>query len=290
MQNSSRPTRRFAFSADDRNLISLRQPGPLRPRLERALIEALTGHPRFGYRVGSFPETSRAEGWMQLLDSEILNDACELSLGPMIAMLVVGLFLWLFGWWSHRFWVVLICTILGGVFGLCQADALKTHPLAAAVLLAISCGMLALALVRLVAFLASGTVGLLLVQGFFPSLNQPLITFLVCGLLCLILFKWCMMALSSFFGAILVAFCALLLLNQYRMLNAPAWNDQNSLIVNSAVGGLAFLGFLVQFLMARGSAKRKAKEKKRRGEDDEDEGGLFGGIFGKAEKPRRRAA
>ncbi len=227
---------------------------------------------------------------MQLLDSEILTDACELSLGPMIAMLVVGLLLWLFGWWSHRFWVVLSSTVLGGVFGLCQAEALKTHPVAAAVLLAISCGMLALALVRLVAFIASGTVGLLLVQGLFPSLNQPLITFLVCGLLCLFLFKWCMMALSSFFGALLVAFGALLVLNQYRMLHAPAWNDQNSLVVNSAVGGLAFLGFLVQFLVARSSAKRKAKEKRRRGEVDEDEGGLLGGILGKGEKPRRRAA
>ena len=110
------------------------------------------------------------------------------------------------------------------------------------------------------------------------------------GLVCLILFKWCMMALSSFLGALLVGLGAMMLLNQYRMLNAPAWNDQNSLVVNSAIGGLAFFGFLFQFLMARSSAKRKAKEKKRRGEDDEDEGGLLGSIFGKSEKPRRRAA
>ena len=71
-----------------------------------------------------------------------------LSVGLCATGLVVGLALWLFGWWSHRFWVVLTTTVLAGVFGLYEAAMFRTHPLVAALLLAVAAGLLALALIR----------------------------------------------------------------------------------------------------------------------------------------------
>ena len=53
---------------------------------------------------------------MQLIATDILADICGLSLVPLCTGLGIGLFLWLFGWWSHRFWVVLVTTVLAGLF------------------------------------------------------------------------------------------------------------------------------------------------------------------------------
>ena len=74
---------------------------------------------------------------MSIIASDILADLCGLSLGLLIALLPVGLLLWLLGWWSHRFWVVLSTTLLAGVCGLYEGSAFQAHPLMAAVLLAV---------------------------------------------------------------------------------------------------------------------------------------------------------
>ena len=125
---------------------------------------------------------------MQLVAPDILSDACGLSLGLVITALVVGLALWLFGWSWHRFWIVLITTVLAGVYGLYDAEVFRSQPLLAAVLLALAGGLLALALVRLLAFFAGGMAGLLISQAVFPSLDQP-ICFLLFGLASLYLFR-----------------------------------------------------------------------------------------------------
>src|SRR5260370_4144102 len=146
---------------------------------------------------------------MVLVSPDILADACGLSLGLMLLTVPVGLALWLLGWWSHRFWVVLLTTVLAGVWGLHSAPSWEAPRLVAAVLLALSAGVLALALVRLIAFGAGGLGGMLLVQAVYPSLHQPLVSFLVSGLLCLLLFRPCMMALTSFAGSLLLTCAAL---------------------------------------------------------------------------------
>ncbi len=188
---------------------------------------------------------------MVLLAPDILADACGLSLGLMLLAVPVGLVLWLFGWRSHRFWVVLLATVLAGVWGLHVAPAWQAPPLIAAVLLAFSAGVLALALVRLVAFAAGGLGGLLLVQLVYPSLGQPLVTFLACGLVCLFLFRPCLMALTSVAGAQLLTGAALMLLHYYAVVDAPCWCEQSVALVNWLVGLLAFVGFAVQFLLDR---------------------------------------
>src|SRR5687767_10168086 len=138
---------------------------------------------------------------MHLVAPDILADACGLSLGLAVTGLVVGLALWLFGWWAHRFWIVLATTLVAGVYGLYEAESLRAQPLIAAVALALAAGILALALVRLIAFLTGGFAGMLAIQAIAPNLDQPLICFVLFGLVGLLLFRWSFMALTSLVGA-----------------------------------------------------------------------------------------
>src|SRR5208283_3416908 len=106
---------------------------------------------------------------------------------------IVGLALWTLGWRNHRFWVVLVTTVGAGTYGLSEGPALHAHPLVAAVLLAVAAGMLALSLVRLVAFAAGGFCGLVVAQALAPTWDQPLIAFLGGGFLGHLLFRIWMM-------------------------------------------------------------------------------------------------
>src|SRR5882724_1282908 len=144
---------------------------------------------------------------MHLIAPDILADACGLSVGLTIIGLAVGLALWLVGWRTHRFWVVLATTVLGGLVGLYEAPSFKAEPLVAALLVALTAGMLALALVRLLALAGAGFAGMMLTQSFMPTLEQPLFTFLIAGLVGLFLFRLCVMALTSFTGALLIGHC-----------------------------------------------------------------------------------
>lgn len=188
---------------------------------------------------------------MVLIAPDILADACGLSLGLMLLAVPIGLVLWALGWWSHRFWVVLLATVLAGVYGLQAGSSLHAPPIVGAVLLALSAGVLALNVVRLVAYAAGGLAGLLLVQAVSPSLDQPLIAFLVSGLVCLALFRPCMMALTSLAGAVLLVGATLMLLHYYAVVDAPTWCEQSTSLVNWLTGAVAALGILVQFLLDR---------------------------------------
>src|ERR1700730_18487326 len=98
----------------------------------------------------STPETghfiSQGRPLMQLVAPDILSDACGLSVGLIIVGIILGLALWLFGWSCHRFWIVLITTVLAGIYGLYDAAVFRAQPLVAAVLLALIGGLLAPAL------------------------------------------------------------------------------------------------------------------------------------------------
>src|SRR5436305_1234460 len=125
---------------------------------------------------------------MHLVANDFLTDACALSRGLAILTLLVGLVWWLFGWWSHRFWVVLVATVVAGIYALARGPALHTPPLVTAVVLSVAAGVLALSLVRVAGFMATGVGLLLLAQEAWPTLDQPILTFLVGGLVGLALF------------------------------------------------------------------------------------------------------
>jgi hypothetical protein len=199
---------------------------------------------------------------MQLIAPDILWEATrDGGLSPVLTALVLaaGVMLWLFGWRAHRFWIVLFTTVVAGIYGLKQAPEYHSQPLLAGILLAIAAGMLALALVRVVAFLAGGVGASLLVQALAPSWDEPLVFFLCGGLLGLLLFRVWTMALTSLAGTLLMAYSGLCLADRLGKLNAVTWSAKQTLLLNWACAGFTGLGLFMQWYLERRRA-RKQKE------------------------------
>jgi hypothetical protein len=208
---------------------------------------------------------------MHLLAPDLLADARELSLPVTAAGLALGLVLWLFGWWGHRFWIVLSATLAGGIAGLVESPAYGVQPLVAGLLAAVAAGVLALALVRVLAFVAGGLGACLLVHVVAPSWDQPLVTMLVGGLAGVYFFRLGTMVLTSTVGTLLVGYCGLCLLDRLGTLKAPAWADGHAVLLNWLCGSGIVLGVLTQFLLERRRLrKRKEREEAAKKKADED--------------------
>jgi len=213
---------------------------------------------------------------MQLLAPDILADARGLSVALCITGMAIGFALWLLGWWSHRFWVVLLVTVIGGILGLSEGPALRAQPLVAAVLLAIAAGLMALALVRVVAFAAGGIAFLVLVQALTPLGDNASIYFLAGGLMGLLLFRLWVMALTSLGGALLFAYSGLCLADTLGQINAPFWAAQNTILLNWMCGGGAAVGLALQLYLNRrkpGNKSKAGKAKKAAPKEPFDGGG-----------------
>jgi hypothetical protein len=200
---------------------------------------------------------------MQLIAPDLLAEAVGLS--PFLCGLGIflGLMLWLLGWRAHRFWIVLLTTVLAGVYGLSSAPHYHSQPLLSGVLLAIASGVLALALIRVIAFFAGGVAGCLLVHALAPSWGEPLVFFLLGGMLGLILFRLWTMTLTSMAGALLVAYSSLCLADRLGKLQAVPWADRERLLLNWACGVFALAGVFCQFTLERRRARKQAKDQKK---------------------------
>jgi hypothetical protein len=208
---------------------------------------------------------------MHLLAPDLLADARELSVPVTVAGLVLGLALWLLGWRGHRFWIVLSATLTGGIAGLVSSPNYGVQPLVAGLLAAVASGVLALALVRVLAFVAGGLCACLLMHAIAPSWDQPLVSLLVGGLIGIYLFRLGTMVLTSMVGTLLVAYCALCLLDRIGTLNSVQWADSNAVLLNWLCGSGAILGVLSQFLLERRRLRKKREKEeavKKKVEDD----------------------
>lgn len=203
---------------------------------------------------------------MQLIAPDILAEARGLSVAACVTGLLVGLLLWLAGWWGHRFWIVLATTLAAGIYGLYTGPELGMQRLVAGLLLAVAAGALSLSLVRVLAFAASGLAAWLVVRQVAPGwddLQGQIICVLSGGLAGLLLFRFWMMALTSLTGTLLMVYAGLCLADQLGKLDAAAWCEQNSVLVNVGCGAVALLGFLLQFYLDR-------RRRRRRHEDEEE--------------------
>jgi hypothetical protein len=192
---------------------------------------------------------------MQLLVPDILAEASKLSAGVCASAFVVGLLLWLFGWKGHRFWIVLAATISAGIFGLYSGPAYGTNALVAGLLLAVAAGAMALALIRVVAFVAGGLFAWLAFQSLAPTWHEPLVCFLIGGLTGLVLFRLWTMALTSSGGTLLMAYSGLCLAKNFGNLDIVAFAEKQTTLLNCACGVVILLGVVVQFVVER-RAKR----------------------------------
>jgi hypothetical protein len=200
---------------------------------------------------------------MQLLTPDILRDASALSVPPLVTGLLLGLVLWALGWRTHRFWVVLVLTVLAGIYGLYEATAFQAQPVLASLLLAAAAGLLALALVRVIAFAAGGCAGVLILHELSPTSNHALVVFLVAGLIGLFLFRFWMMALTSFSGSLLMIYAGLALVQRSGAFDTVTWTETNAGLVNWACGLATLAGIALQFYLnrRRGSSKDKKPSK-----------------------------
>lgn len=188
---------------------------------------------------------------MQLVVPDLLAEVCGLSLALSLAGLLLGLALWLCGWRGHQFFIVLLTTVLGGILTLREADSHGSHSLLMALLVAVTAGLLALALVRLLAFAAGGGAGLFILHYLLPSWNQPLLAFLLGGMVGLLLFRIWLMALTSFAGALLATYFGLALLHYYGTLDALTIAEQGQVLLNWISCLLAVVGLTLQFFLDR---------------------------------------
>lgn len=188
---------------------------------------------------------------MQLLAPEILTETRGLSVPLSATGLTLGLLLWLFGWRGHRFWIVLIATVSAGILGLYTSPSVGTKSLVAGLLLAVAAGALALALVRVVAFLCSGFLTWTIVHTLLPTWNEPLVCILVGGLVGLVLFRLWTMTLTSLTGSLLLLYFGLSLADQCGKMDAVVFAQLQSLLLNWACGLLTLVGLIGQVLLDR---------------------------------------
>jgi MFS family permease len=197
---------------------------------------------------------------MQFVAPDILGLMCGLSVGVCAVGLGIGAALWLFGWWAHRFWIVLATTVLAGITGLQSGHAAGMQPFVAGLLLAVAAGLMALALARLLAFIGGGMIVLAVMRATLPAWEEPLICFLAGGLVGLLLFRWWTMAASSAAGTLIMVYSGLALADRLGKINALDWAENRTLLLNWVCGGLALTGVVAQLLLERWKSARNKKK------------------------------
>jgi hypothetical protein len=188
---------------------------------------------------------------MQLIAPDIMELVLGLSLPATAVGLVLGVLLWLSGWWGHRFWIVLFITVAAGIVGMVSGQAVGLKPAVTGLLLAVSAGMMALSLVRLVAFFAGGAAVCLALQLLIPAWEDRFIGFLAGGLAGLLLFRLWTMTFTSLFGTLMMIHCGLALLDRFGKLDAALLTQQRASLLNWSCAGLVVLGVLVQYVLER---------------------------------------
>jgi hypothetical protein len=215
---------------------------------------------------------------MQILAPDILEDARGLSVGITATAFVIGLLIWLLGWRGHRFWIVLVATVGAGIYGLNSGPAFGSRPVVAGLLLAVASGVLALAMVRVVAFVAGGTAAWIAVHALLPAWHEPLVCFVVGGLAGVLLFRVWTMVLTSSAGTVLMAYSGLCLAQNLGNVDAVAVAEKQTTLLNCACGGIALLGLMVQyyFSRARDDGEEKHEHRSRKSSRSHDDSSWFG--------------
>ncbi len=193
---------------------------------------------------------------MVLVAADILDEVRQLPLFLLAIGLTLGVLLWLYGGRGHRFWLVLAMTTAGGVFGLHFGAAYSLQPLVAGLLLAVTAGALALALARVILFIAGGAACVWLARTIAPSWDEPALSFLVGGLMGVLLYKVWVTALTSLAGTLLIAYSILGLLGRFGVDGLTSWAQQQVPLLNWICAAATVLGLLTQFLVERRRRRR----------------------------------
>ncbi|MBX7102666.1 MAG: hypothetical protein K1X57_01200 [Gemmataceae bacterium] len=183
---------------------------------------------------------------MQLVTPEILAEVGRLSLPAVAIGFMLGLALWLTGWMKRTFWIALSVTSGFGLYGLGLGRASGTHPLVTALLLGIAAGFLAIELSRLIAFVTGGLATAVAIQTFVPSFPEPLLAYLVGGLVCVVMYKLWTQAVFGFVGTLVTVYTGLILGAVFLRIDVFGIVRNKSALVNAIVAIGTLLSMVMQ--------------------------------------------
>lgn len=195
-----------------------------------------------------------------LISPDVLADLRGLSIAACGVTIGLGVVVWLFGWWGHRFWIVLLTTLGAGLAGLAWGKSLGVPPPVAGLLLALAAGMLALSLARIATFLSAGILAWLAIHHYVPAWDVPLVSFVIGGLVGLILFRFWLMALTSLTGVVLATYGGLILAEQLGKIDAALWAESRQQLLTIICAGGTLVGVFVQTLIDRWQVRRQQRQ------------------------------
>lgn len=203
---------------------------------------------------------------MEIVSPDILSDVAGFSPAISCSALILGFLLWLLGWRNHRFWIVLVGTVTAGMIGLFSGAARPSQQVFAGLLLAVAAGVMALTVVRLIAFAAGGLAACIAVYALVPQWQQPLLPFLAGGLSGLLLFRFWTMLLTSGAGTLLLVYSSLCLLSTFGKVDVVSLAERRASAMNGICGGLTLLGLIGQLVLDRRRGKRSSAKKSQKPE------------------------
>lgn len=218
---------------------------------------------------------------------QLLADLAGVSLGLAVCLGLAGWLLWATGWCWHRFWLVFLSSAGAGLVGLLSGRALGAPVLIIGLLLAISAGLLAVELSRLIVFVAGGASVAMAARTFAPGLPDDLLVFLVGGLVSLLLFRLWVMLLASLLGAGVGGLATLTLLGKCVRGDWSAWADTHPQTVQIIFGVLVLLGVVTQALVERWWLTRQ-RPNARAGDDDQPDHHANSGSAHPPDQPHDR--
>ena len=209
---------------------------------------------------------------MQLIAPDVLAAGRGLSIGACSFLLLAGCCLWALGWRWHRFWIVFSITLGAGLAGLSAGQPGGGQVMVVGVLLAVTAGMLALELARILAFLTGGVAAWAGAQAVLPQAQELWAVFLSGGLMGVVLHQLWTMLTTSLVGVLITWHTGLLLADTYLKTDTVALAGKHAVALNGGVIAATLLGVLVQSRLAPKAAS----------DDDHD-----AKSFGKEKNPKR---
>ncbi len=206
---------------------------------------------------------------MEIIDPRLVEEASKLPSAVLLLSAAVGPVFWVLGWRIHRGLFVAAATVAGGVYGLVHGPALGLYSGAAALLLSLSIGGLALALLRIGTFVTVGALVALglsrLGDGYLEkdSLRWVQVTaFLGGGLLSLVCYRFLVIALTSFVGAFLLLLGGLAFAHRQGEADAIALAAERPAIIAASFVALGVLGTAGQYFAERRRGATAAEPKR----------------------------
>jgi len=198
---------------------------------------------------------------MFLLSPEILHEATGLSIVGCLGLWLPGIFLYLFGWRWHRFWVVLGMTFGGGVLGMVSGQLTGIHVLIVGLLLSVSAGLLAQELAKVLTFASGGMAAWWAVHAVVPAARDLWAVFLIGGLSGILLYRLWMMAITAFAGAMLASYGLILLLARLLRFDAALTAETDVVLFNILLILTTAMGLPIQAWLDRRGQRKATKRK-----------------------------